>query len=124
MRDGEGNVAFSDAVPFLPQDSNLTSIGVVKVPDALPEQIGMIGFLYPSQTELETGALTSNYPDLLNPVLSLQVFTGDLGLDGGIPRSVYSLDTDGLTEVAGRTVDTPPIRLAPGETVELPGGIG
>jgi len=124
VRDGEGNVAFSDAVPFLPQDSNLTSIGVVKVPDALPEQIGMIGFLYPSQTELETGALTSNYPDLLNPVLSLQVFTGDLGLDGGIPRSVYSLDTDGMTEVAGRTVDTPSIQLRPGETIGLPDGIG
>jgi len=124
VRDGEGNVAFSDAVPFLPQDSNLTSIGVVKVPDALPEQIGMIGFLYPTQATLTTGALTSNYPDLLNPVLSLQVFTGDLGLDGGIPRSVYSLDTDGMTEVAGRAAEAPAIQLAPGETVELPDGIG
>jgi len=124
VRDGEGNVAFSDAVPFLPQDGNLTSIGVVKVPDALPEQIGMIGFLYPTQATLTTGALTSNYPDLLNPVLSLQVFTGDLGLDGGIPRSVYSLDTDGMTEVAGRTADAPPIQLTPGETIELPDGIG
>ena len=124
VRDGDGNIAFSDAVPFLPQDSNLTSIGVVKVPDAMPEQIGMIGFLYPTQTELTTGALTSNFPDLLNPVLSLQVFTGDLGLDGGIPRSVYSLDTDGMTEVAGRNAETPSIQLRPGETVELPGGIG
>ncbi|MCU1639515.1 MAG: cytochrome biosis protein [Microbacteriaceae bacterium] len=124
VRDGDGNVAFNDAVPFLPQDGNLTSLGVVKVPDAVPEQIGMIGFLYPTQTTLASGALTSNYPDLLNPVLSLQVFTGDLGLDAGIPRSVYSLDTDGMTEVAGRNAEVPSIQLTPGETVELPGGIG
>ena len=45
--DGQGNVAFTDSVPFLPQDTNLTSIGVIKVPDALPKQIGMIGFFPP-----------------------------------------------------------------------------
>ncbi|WP_235929068.1 cytochrome c biogenesis protein ResB [Marisediminicola senii] len=124
VRDAEGNVAFSGAVPFLPQDGNLTSLGVIKVPDAEPEQIGMIGFLYPTQTTLETGALASNFPDLLNPVLSLQVFTGDLGLDGGVPRSVYTLETDNLTEIAGRTADTESLRLTPGETVDLPGGRG
>ncbi len=124
VRDGNGDIAFSDAVPFLPQDANLTSLGVVKVPDALPEQIGMIGFLYPTQTELATGALTSNYPDLLNPMLSLQVFTGDLGVDDGIPRSVYSLNTDEMIEIAGRNAETPAIQLTPGQTVKLPGGIG
>lgn len=124
VRDGEGNVAFTEPVPFLPQDSNMTSLGVVKVPDALPEQIGMIGFFYPTAAPLPTGALTSNYPDLLNPTLSLQVFTGDLGLDAGLPRSVYSLKTDGMTEVAGRNAAVPSIQLRPGETVELPGGIG
>ncbi|MFP7762239.1 cytochrome c biogenesis protein ResB [Marisediminicola sp. LYQ85] len=124
VRDGDGEVAFSDAVPFLPQDSNLTSLGVIKVPDAVPEQLGMIGFLYPTQTTLDTGALTSNYPDLLNPVISLQVFTGDLGLDAGVPRSVYELNTDNLTEVAGRNADTESIQLRPGETVDLPDDLG
>lgn len=124
VRDGEGAVAFRGAVPFLPQDGNLTSIGVIKVPDAVPEQIGMIGFLYPTKTELASGALASNFPDLINPVLSLQVFTGDLGLDAGVPKSVYSLVTDGMTEVAGRTAETPSIQLTPGQRVDLPGGIG
>ncbi|MET3769405.1 cytochrome c biogenesis protein [Marisediminicola sp. UYEF4] len=124
VRDGDGNVAFSDAVPFLPQDANLTSLGVIKVTDSLPEQIGMIGFLYPTAAPLQTGALTSNFADLINPVLSLQVYTGDLGVDDGVPRSVYSLNTDAMTEVAGRNADTPSIQLVPGETVDLPGNIG
>ena len=46
----DGEVVFTDAVPFLPQDANLTSIGVVKVPDGLREQLGMVGFFYPTQT--------------------------------------------------------------------------
>lgn len=124
VRDGKGNIAFSGAVPFLPQDANLTSIGVIKVPDSLPKQIGMVGFLYPTQAKLASGASTSNYPGLLNPVLSLQVYTGDLGLDAGIPRSVYALDTDKLTEVAGRNATTPSLELTPGQTASLPGGIG
>jgi len=124
VRDGQGNVAFTDSVPFLPQDTNLTSIGVIKVPDALPKQIGMIGFFYPTAKELSTGAFTSIHPDLRAPVLSLRVYTGDLGLGDGLPKSVYSLDTDGLTPVAGPGSGTPALQLKPGDTVPLPGGIG
>ncbi|MEO6505018.1 MAG: cytochrome c biogenesis protein ResB [Terrimesophilobacter sp.] len=124
VRDGAGNVAFTDSVPFLPQDTNLTSIGVIKVPDALPKQIGMIGFFYPTAKELSTGAFTSIHPDLRAPMLSLRVYTGDLGLGNGKPKSVYELNTDGLTEVAGSSADTPALKLKPGQTVSLPGGIG
>jgi cytochrome c biogenesis protein len=52
------------------------------------------------------------------------VFTGDLGLGNGVPKSVYSLDTDGLTEVAGPGAGTPALQLKPGDTARLPGGIG
>ncbi len=120
VRDGNGNVAFSQAVPFLPQDANLTSLGVIKVPDALPVQIGMIGFLYPTAAPLSTGAFTSNYPELLNPLLSLQVYTGNIKLTDG----VYSLSTDGLTKIAGPKSPNKSIQLKPGQTVDLPGGIG
>ena len=125
VRDGEGNVAFTDSVPFLPQDTNLTSIGVIKVPDALPKQIGMIGFFYPTAKELSTGAFTSIHPDLRAPMLSLRVFTGDLGLGNGVPKSVYSLDTDGLTEVAGRRRrhPRPPVE-ARARRSRCPAGIG
>ena len=120
VRDGNGDIAYSQAVPFLPQDSNLTSLGVIKVPDALPVQLGMIGFLYPTAAPLPTGAFTSNFPDLLNPMLSLQVFTGDLKLTDG----VYAIDTADLTEIAGRNADTASLQLKPGETAQLPGGVG
>ena len=85
VRDADGEVVFTDSVPFLPQDANLTSIGVVKVPDGLPEQVGMVGFFYPTQSELASGAYTSSYPDLVFPVLTLNVDQGDLGIDGGEP---------------------------------------
>ena len=124
VRNAAGDVVFREAVPFLPQDANLTSLGVVKVPDGLSEQLGMIGFFYPTAAPLESGALTSTYPDLLNPTLSLQVYTGDLGLDAGVPRSVYQLDTSEMTEIAGRTANTPSIQLTPGAAVDLPNGLG
>jgi cytochrome c biogenesis protein len=125
VRDPAGEVVFTDSVPFLPQDPNLTSLGVIKVPDGLAEQVGMIGFFYPTQeTSSHDEGDFSSFPDLRNPVLSLNVFVGDLGLDEGVPRSVYELDTDGLTQLSGRNTDTPGIRLSPGETQDLPDGLG
>ncbi|GGA66985.1 cytochrome c biogenesis protein ResB [Pseudoclavibacter endophyticus] len=124
VRDADGTPVFSDTVPFLPQDSNLTSLGVVKVPDGLAEQVGMIGFFYPTAATLDSGALTSSHPDLGDPVLTLNVYTGDLGLDDGVPMNVYSLDTDDLTQVAGGETGVESLQLQPGETTELPGGLG
>ena len=127
VRDGGGNIAFSQPVPFLPQDANLTSVGVIKVPDALPEQLGLQGFFYPTQCPIATcgsGALTSVHPDLIDPTLTLEVYTGDLGLDTGVPRSAFTLDTDDLTQVAGRKADSPGLLLKVGDTVELPNGLG
>lgn len=124
VRDPAGNAVFSDTVPFLPQDSNLTSLGVVKVPDGLAQQVGMIGFFYPTVATLHSGALTSSHPDLGDPELTLNVFTGDLGLDRGVPVNVYALDTDGLTQVAGGDTGVESIKLRPGEAAPLPGGLG
>jgi cytochrome c biogenesis protein len=124
----DGTEPFTDTIPFLPQNADLMSQGVVKVPDGLAEQIGMIGFFYPSAVDTEDGSgiMASSYPDLLNPVLSLNVYEGDLGLDDGVPQSVYSLTTDGMTEIAGAAADdgTKALKLTPGETADLPGGLG
>ncbi|QKJ18514.1 cytochrome c biogenesis protein ResB [Microbacterium hominis] len=124
IRDADGDVVFSESVPFLPQDTNMTSLGVVKVPDGLSDQLGLVGFFYPTQAPLTTGAFTSAYPALVNPVLSLDVYSGDLGIDGGTPRSVYTLDPTDMTKLAGRGTDVDAIELAPGETTELPDGFG
>jgi cytochrome c biogenesis protein len=124
VRDPDGEVVFTDAVPFLPQDANLTSIGVVKVPDGLEDQLGMVGFLYPTQTTLPSGAYTSSYPDLVYPVLTLNVYQGDLGIDGGEPTSVYTLDPSSMEQLTGGSTGVDSIELMPGETVDLPNGLG
>ena len=122
--DGEGNIAFSGPSVFLPQDSNMTSLGVIKVPDALPEQVGIIAFFYPTAQQLESGAYTSIYPDPIDPLLTMNVYSGDLGLDEGIPKNVFALDTTDLEVVASRDGPNDPIQMRIGETVDLPNQLG
>ncbi|MFC3398753.1 cytochrome c biogenesis protein ResB [Microbacterium amylolyticum] len=124
VRNGDDDIVFRDHVPFLPQDSNMTSLGVIKVTDGLEEQMGLVGFFYPTQNEMETGAFTSIFGDLLNPVVTLNVFEGDLGIDDGTPRSVYALDTSDMEQLTGGDTEIDSIELSPGQTAELPGGRG
>ncbi|MDR7235267.1 cytochrome c biogenesis protein ResB [Agrococcus sp. BE272] len=124
VRDSEGQVVYDEYTPFLAQDDLMTSLGVIKLPDGLEEQLGLRGFFYPTAVVQETGALASAYPDLANPVLSLQAFTGDLGLDSGIPRSVYALETDEMTQIAGGDTGVDALTMVPGQTLDIPGGLG
>lgn len=130
IRNSEDEVVYRESMPFIPQDTNMTSLGVLKVPfgittkDGERTQVGMRGFFYPTKADLDSGAYTSNFPDLENPVLTLDVFVGDLGIDSGVPQSVYALDTDKMTQLTGRAVDKDSLELAPGETVDLPNGMG
>ncbi|MGW9827392.1 cytochrome c biogenesis protein [Brevibacterium pityocampae] len=124
IRNAQGDIVYQEPQPFLPQDSAMTSLGVVKVPDGLPEQVGLIGFLYPTQSTLETGASYSVFPDLINPRLTFNVFTGDLGIDDGTPRSVYQLDTESMTQITGGDTGVDSIELTPGDTADLPDGMG
>ena len=119
-----GDVVFSQPVAFLPQDSNLTSLGIVKIPDGLAQQIGLVGFFYPSAVVLESGAFTSVYPEPEQPLLTFNVFSGDLGLNEGVPRNAYSLDTEELTQRTGATTGVDSLVMNLGETAELPGGLG
>lgn len=124
VRDPDGKVVFTGSTPFLPQDNNMTSLGVLKVPDGLAEQVGLVGFFYPTTGVLDTGAFFSAYGDLTNPTLTLDVYTGDLGINEGVPRSVYVLDTTGMTKLTGRSTDVESIELTPGQTAQLPDGLG
>ncbi|GAA2521753.1 cytochrome c biogenesis protein ResB [Rarobacter incanus] len=124
VKDADGEVAFAGAVPFIAQDNVYTSLGTIKVPDVTSgDQIGLVGYLLPSAEQSESGAWKSVYPDLLDPVLVLTVWRGDLGLDNGIPQNVYELDTDNMTQVAkdGKVVT---LVVRPGETVDLPDDLG
>ncbi len=128
VRDGEGNVVFDGAVPFLPIDPvGLSSRGVVKVPDAAPTQLGFQGFFLPTAAfDLELGPF-STFPEPRLPRLVLNAWSGDLGLDDGVPQSVYRLDTTDMTQVkASARADATPVTssLAIGDTMTLPGGLG
>ena len=115
VRDSKGNVAFQGPVPFLPQDSNLRSIGAIKVPDAEP-QIGFVGSFVPTYVrDPNGGGALSAFPKALDPRLLLAAWAGDLGLDSGIPQSVYRIDTSDMLQVGLKS-------LKPGEVFEYPGG--
>ena len=125
VRDSAGQVAFSGAVPFLPEDEVYTSRGVVKVPDvSTGPQIGMIGYLLPTAVEAAPGLWSSSDPQPLDPLLVLTVYAGDLGLDDGIPQNVYQLDEAGLEQAVDDAGDPVTLYVRPGETVELPDGLG
>ena len=125
VRDPDGVPVFSGAVPFLPLDGNLASRGVVKVPDGLSDQLGLQGFFYPDPVELADGTFTSFSPtDQGASLVTLFVYSGDLGLDEGVGVNAYTLDIDGMTQLAGGDSGVAALRLSPGQTVDLPDGLG
>ena len=112
-------------MPFLPQDASFASFGVLKVPDAQPEQLGFDGMFFPTYAfTMERGPF-SVFPDALNPVVSLLGYYGDLGMDDG--RAAVGLRARHRRAWSSSTkADGAPFRLdlAPGQTVELPDGLG
>jgi cytochrome c biogenesis protein len=128
VRDGKGEIAYSGPVVFLPEDSTFRSFGVVKVPDANgpdgPTQLGFEGELYPTYAFTDATGPFSAFPDAKNPALSLLAYQGDLGLDDGVPQSVYSLDKDHLSPI--RSAAGKPLRvdLMLHQSMTLPDGLG
>jgi cytochrome c biogenesis protein len=127
VKDGNGDVAYRGPVVFLPQDSSFASFGVIKVPDAAPKQLGFEGLFLPTYGFTMARGPFSQFPDALDPVLSLVPYAGDLGLDDGSPQSVYELDKDGLEPFASTDASrgaNARVKLSPGDTVQLPDGAG
>jgi cytochrome c biogenesis protein len=124
VRDGEGNIAYQGPVVSVPTDGAYTSLLVIKAPDAQPNQLGFVGFFLPTAVVDEAGVAFGSDPDPFNPQLNLNAYTGDLGLDDGEPRNVYTLDTTHLTEINSRSQDAGGIVLGAYQTYELPDGQG
>jgi cytochrome c biogenesis protein len=103
VRDKSGEVKYQGAVIFLPQDGNLTSIGAIKVPDMEP-QVGLIGSFVPTFARNSERGAFSTYPEVLDPRLLVSIWIGDLGLDSGIPQSVYRLDTSDMERIGLKTL--------------------
>lgn len=114
VRDADGAVMFDDAVPFLPQDGNFTSTGVVKVPDTEP-QLGIQGLFLPTSALDDVRGPHSTFPAADDPSVFLSAWSGDLGLGSGAPQSIYTLRTDAMEQLGLKA-------LWPGQTWQLPGG--
>jgi cytochrome c biogenesis protein len=128
VRDGKGTVVYRDAVPLLPLDGNVTSNGVVKVMDGYKdakgtsEQLGIQAFFLP--TYGGGASVLSQFPSLLNPVLNLAPYHGDLGVNSGLPQSVYQLNKTHMKAFKDAKGGQLRVNLKPGETTQLPNGAG
>ena len=127
VRGGDGKVAYRGPAVFLPQDSSFMSAGVLKVPDAAPEQLGFQGFFLPTYGFTMDRGPFSQFPDDLDPALVLTPYHGDLGVDSGQPQSFYALDKAKLKSFPSSDPRLGPdkrVKLSVGQTAKLPDGMG
>jgi cytochrome c biogenesis protein len=115
--------------PFLTVDEMLTGEGVAAFPDAnvdpktgrreARQQVAFEGLYLP--TAPATGPFVrSAFPEERAPALNLVAYRGDLGLDAGIPSSVYRLDRRQVD--AGRLAEVGSKLLRVGESWTLDDG--
>lgn len=129
VRDGRGVVVKSGPVVFLPRDGDYTSLGVIKVPDAKPRQVGFKGFFLPTAVFDPTMGWISIFPDAKDPLLVLTAFVSQpgedgLGMDSGAPQSVFMLNTTKMTRLTSAEGGPLKIELPMGGTFTLPDGAG
>ncbi|MCC5480159.1 cytochrome c biogenesis protein ResB [Streptomyces barringtoniae] len=129
VRDGKGKEVFHDAVPLLPLDGNVTSNGVIKVMDGYrdaqgrKDQLGFQAFFVPT-FDPKSGTMLSQFPALVNPLLAVNAYHGDLGVNSGIPQSVYQLDKTHMKAFKDSKGQLLKKLLLPGDTLTLPNGAG
>jgi cytochrome c biogenesis protein len=85
------------------------------------EQLGFQAFFVPTYNG---GAMVSQFPALMSPVLALNAYHGDLGVDSGLPQSVYQLDKKNMKEFKNSEGELLKKLLKPGQTMQLPNGAG
>ncbi|GLF97437.1 cytochrome c biogenesis protein ResB [Streptomyces yaizuensis] len=130
VRDRQNKVVYEGAVPLLPLDSNITSQGAIKVMDGYRDkngkkaQLGFKAFFVPTFAGHGEGTMFSTFPGLAYPVLALNAYIGDLGVDAGLPQNVYQLETRKLKQFKDKDGNKLAKLLLPGETMTLPDGAG
>nr|WP_239523748.1 cytochrome c biogenesis protein ResB [Geodermatophilus normandii] len=109
--------------PFLPTDQRtMASEGALKLPDlgaGTDDQLALQGFFAPTGL-VQGGILTSIDPRPLAPQVAIVAYQGYLGLDSGLPQSVYSLDASQIER--GRLSEVARGNLSLGESLTLPDG--
>jgi cytochrome c biogenesis protein len=100
------------ATKFDPPDVTNTSALTTK-------QIAITGLFAPSAL-FQGGLLSSTYPGLTNPAVSLAIYQGDLGEDSGTGQSIFTIDQSMVAD--GRLKQVAKANLTPGQTTTLPDG--
>jgi cytochrome c biogenesis protein len=119
VRTRSGQVVRSSA-PFLPQSGTLLSEGAVKLLDEVNPQLAVYGLFAPAAVQSPDGRIDSISPQPLNPAVAVAIFQGRLGLDGGRPQSVYSIDEQQVRNGALKEVAR--VTLTPGKSTTLADG--
>ncbi|HEX6500431.1 MAG TPA: cytochrome c biogenesis protein ResB [Micromonosporaceae bacterium] len=123
--------AQTTAALFLPEDDTLTSSGVATFPDANvdpkvgvdpnhKQQVAFWGIYLPTAPS-DPSVGHSAFPAERDPRLMLTAYRGDLGMDAGIPHSVYTLDQDEISSGRLQKVGKP-MMLKPGDSATLDDG--
>ncbi|QSB14898.1 cytochrome c biogenesis protein ResB [Natronosporangium hydrolyticum] len=116
--------------PFLPIDPMGTAEGLVVFPDANvgpdgerdpSQQIGFEGLYLPTAPEGAPVVVGSAHPEERDPQVMLLPYRGDLGLDDGVPQSVWALSADQLASGALTQAGDPEF-IGLGETMTLDDG--
>ena len=124
VRDAQGHRLYDGPTVFLPESANFESFGVVKAPGLSPgKDIGLEGLFYPTYA-LINGNPVNVMGDDRNPTLSMLAYVGDLGLDSGVPQSVYEMDKAGMKQLKKPDGKMFRVDLQPGQTIQLPDGAG
>jgi len=115
--------------PFAPEpnDPNFTSEGAVKVLDppgatgdqVRKRQLAIVGIFAPTAL-VHGGIMTSSFPAPQNPGVAIDVYRGDLGMEGGRSQSVFSIDTAQVDN--GLLIKQARQNLLVGESVTLDDG--
>ena len=76
----------------------------MKVPDAKPRQLAFAGIFLPTGAARAGGGLDLDLPRRVDPRLVLTAYASEpgqdgLGVDSGVPQSVYALDSTNLTQL-------------------------
>ncbi|HET7072216.1 MAG TPA: cytochrome c biogenesis protein ResB [Nocardioides sp.] len=124
IRDGQGHKLYDGPTIFLPESSDFESYGVVKAPGLKPGQdIGLEGLFYPTYALVHGNPINVMGNDE-NPTLSMLAYVGDLGLNTGVPQSVYAMDKANMRQLKKPGGKMFRVDLQPGHTIQLPDGAG
>ncbi|HKN95765.1 MAG TPA: cytochrome c biogenesis protein ResB [Pseudonocardiaceae bacterium] len=92
---------------------------VTNASELATRQLAVTGLFAPTAA-YQGGLLTSTYPDLTSPAVSLDIYQGDLGEGSGTGQSIFTIDQSMVADGRLKLVDKANLGL--GQSTKLPDG--